>query len=170
MIRYLYVPIEKDIDGYIEDAFNNKFNQIIHGESDIIKDFIKDVSETQEITIPEFRHIKDGYLVYEEKHMFKIVWIDEVFNKKDEGGIFINLYKLDDKDLNKREYLFSQSFEEVYPYIYETQLSLDSYGEYPIEIVYKDSVTDYIVFSDSIIIYKKYEEESKANDRFFFLG
>jgi hypothetical protein len=170
MIKYLYVPIEKDIDDYIEDSVNNKFNQIIHGESDIIEHLIKDRSESQEITIPEFRHIKDDYLVYEEKHMFKVVWIDEFFSKEDGDGIFINLYKLDDKDLNKRDYLFSKSFEEVYSYIYEIELSLDSYGEYPVEIVYKKSTKDYIVFSDSIIIYKKYEEESAANDRFFFPG
>jgi hypothetical protein len=112
--------------------------------------------------------------VFKEKETFKLILIDE-FSLEDGYNISdIEIYRLDDIDLNKKEFILRKKMDKVEEYIYEVELNLDVYGEYIYEIQFETDVplnteNKSVLLKDSIVIYKEYEEnQGEINDKFFF--
>ena len=174
MLKYLYIPEKFDLDEYIDFAVSNNFNQIIHGKSDIINNLILDYNEVQEIKIPEYKRVLNKSLVFKEKESFKLILIDEFVINNEYDISSIEIYRLDDIDLNKKQFVLQKNMERINECVYEVELTLDLYGEYVYEIFYEvdrtaRAVGESVLLKDSIIIYKEYEEnEGEINDRFFF--
>ena len=174
MLKYLYIPEKFDLDEYIDFAVSNNFNQIIHGKSDIINNLIIDYNEVQEIKIPEYKRVLNKSLVFKEKESFKLILIDEFVINNEYDISSIEIYRLDDIDLNKKQFVLQKNMERINECVYEVELTLDLYGEYVYEIFYEvdrtaRAVGESVLLKDSIIIYKEYEEnEGEINDRFFF--
>lgn len=174
MLKYLYIPEKFDLDEYIDFAVSNNFNQIIHGESDVINNLIIDFNEIQEIKIPEYREILNKNLVFKEKENFKLILIDEFLIKNEYDISDVEIYRLDDIDLNKKEFVLQKKMEKIDECLYEADITLDLYGEYIFEIFYEvdrtaRAVGESVLLKDSIVIYKEYKEnERDINDKFFF--
>lgn len=165
MIRYLYIPINKDLDDFMDYAVNNNFNQIIHGESDVVRDYIKDFNSVQEINIPEYKFIVNDNLVFKEKEKFTLIIIDEFSESLKEVPEYIELYRIDDLDLNKKDFILNKNIIKIDNFVYSVDLSIDEYGEYEIYIKLNTKNT---ILKDKIIIYKEYSGGETADDRFFF--
>jgi hypothetical protein len=174
MLKYLYIPEKFDLDEYIDFAVSNNFNQIIHGKSDIINNLILDYNEVQEIKIPEYKRVLNKSLVFKEKESFKLTLLDEFVINNEYNISSIEIYRLDDIDLNKKEFILQKKMERVNECVYEVEVILDLYGEYIYKIFYEvdgtsRAVGESVLLKDSIIIYKEYEEnEGAIDDRFFF--
>jgi hypothetical protein len=174
MLKYLYIPEKFDLDEYIDFAVSNNFNQIIHGKSDIINNLILDYNEVQEIKIPEYKRVLNKSLVFKEKESFKLTLLDEFVINNEYNISSIEIYRLDDIDLNKKQFVLQKNMERINECVYEVEVTLDLYGEYVYEIFYEvdrtaRAVGESVLLKDSIIIYKEYEEnEGAIDDRFFF--
>lgn len=164
MLRYLYIPENEDIDTHIEYAINNNFNQIIHGSSDIINEYINDISNIQEINIPEHIFITNESLVFPEKEIFQIIIINEFMEKEESGDLYIDIFRIDDNDLKKKVFIKNEKMDKLQDYIFASSFSLDLYGEYIIYVINNKTT----ILEEKIIIYKEYEERSNVDDRFFF--
>lgn len=172
MLRYMYIPANEDIETHINFAVDNKFNQIIHGESKIITDLIEDKNKVQEINIPEYRMLENDFLVFEENESFKVTFIDEFSVDIIDPEYEIDIFRVNDLDLNKKDFLISKKMICSDKYIYEAQFKIESYGEYIffIKLNNKNNSTSDSIFTDKIIIYKKYDMEQDIDDKFFFPG
>jgi hypothetical protein len=174
MLKYLYIPEDKEISDHIDFAVMNNFNQIIHGRSEIVENLICDYDEVQEINIPEYREVLNRSLVFKEKETFKLILIDEFYLQDGYNVSDIEIYRLDDIDLNKKEFILRKKMDKVDECIYEVELNLDVYGEYIYEIQFETDMklnteNRLILLKDSIVIYKEYEEnQGEINDKFFF--
>jgi hypothetical protein len=168
MIRYLYVPIDKDLDEFIEFSIENHFNQIIHGESDIINDLISNKNEIQKIEIPEFRFIDNKDLVFKENETFIIKIIDEFCLSENYKIVGANLYRLDDRDINKKEFVLYKEGGKIDYFNYQVELNIILYGEYLVEIIIEKEGLNECLMSDKIIIYKEWKDKEELDDKFFF--
>jgi hypothetical protein len=168
MLKYLYIPQEKDLDEFIEFAVENNFNQIIHGDSDILNDFSYDNSNIHEINIPEYRHIENENLVFKENEIFTIRLVDE-FNIKENYKILgVNLFRVDDNNLNKKDFILYKDMDKIDDYIYDVDIQLEVYGEYIIDIIAQFDDKKETLLKDSIVIYKEWIEDNTLNDKFYF--
>lgn len=164
MLRYLYIPENEDLDEHIEYAINNNFNQIIHGNSDIIKDYLINLNCIEEINIPEYRMILNDNLVFTEKEIFQIIIIDEFIKKEEDIDLYIDIFRIDDNDLKKKVFIKKEKLNKLKDYVFTSSISLDLYGEYVVYIINNNK----IVLEEKVIIYKEYKEKSYKNDKFFF--
>jgi hypothetical protein len=171
MLKYLYIPENIDLDEYINFAVDNNFNQIIHGESEIIKDLIKNKDSVQEINIPEYRILNTDFLVFKENENFSIKLIDEFIIENLYEIEKVNLYRVDDIKINEKKFITSFQPEKINNLVYRFNLCIDQYGEYVFEIICKENESgqENILFEDKIIIYKEYLEEER-DEKFFFSG
>ena len=169
MIRYLYIPKDKNLDDFIDYAINNKFNQIIHGQSEILDKFIIDYSEVKEIEIPEYRVVNNETLVFKESETFNINLVDEFSNNENYNITSIEIYRVDDEDIYKKDFIFSKDMNKIDNYFYTVNCELQKYGEYEF-IINTDSNDEKnkIIYVDKIIIYREFEEVGDSDDRFFF--
>jgi hypothetical protein len=170
MLKYLYIPESEDLDDHINFAVENGFNQIIHGNSDIIEELVVDKGTLQEINIPEYRELNTDFLVFKENEEFSLKLIDEfiIDGKYTIGNV--SLYRVDDVDLNKKDFVLSKDLIRISNFIYEFNLCIEKYGEYIIQILHKDNDgTEKVLVEERIIIYKEYQEEEK-DEKFFFAG
>lgn len=165
MIRYLYIPIDKDLDDFMDYAVNNNFNQIIHGESDIVRGYIQDFNSVQEINIPEYKFILNDNLVFKENEYFILTIVDEFSEDSGELPKYIEIYRIDDLDLNKKDFILNKDIIKKQNFIYQVDLSVDKYGEYEVHIKSNNKKS---LIKDKIIIYREYKEAESADDKFFF--
>ncbi len=169
MLRYLYVPENLDIYDHIDYAIKNDFNQIIHGESDVVKDFIIDKNMAQEINIPEYRLVSNTSLIFKENEEFTFTVIDE-FDVNDKYKLMkINIFRIDDINISEKIFILQKNMEKVASHTYQTNLSIDGYGEYIFEVIVeseKDNKENIIIL-ENIVIYKEYQEGG-GDDAFFF--
>jgi hypothetical protein len=169
MLRYLYVPKNLDLYDHIDYAVKNNFNQIIHGESDVVKDFIIDPEVAQEINIPEYRSIFNKNLVFKEGEDFLLTLIDEFDINDEYDSVEINIFRINDKDMSEKVFIIQKNMEKVQPHIYQANISLESYGEYIFNVVTKSEKNNKedIIIRENIVIYKEYRED-EIDDKFFF--
>lgn len=168
MLKYLYIPETEDLDDHIDFAVQNNFNQIIHGKSDIINDLVQDKDSVQEINIPEIMCLYDDFLVFKENEEFSIKFVNEFSVDKKDSKIKFYLYKLNEKNPKEKIFMFSEDMKRLNSIHYEIELILNEYGEYKFYISEEhDSENKNILLSDSIIIYKEYQE-GLEDEKFFF--
>jgi hypothetical protein len=170
MLRYLYIPDNEDLDDHIDFAVNNNFQQIIHGKSDIVSDLIVDENKIQEINIPEIIKLHNDFLVYQEGQDFVIRLINEFAINYKYNKIKINIYKLNEDDLTIKDLTISPDMNIINEIVYEFIGRIDHYGEYEFNIIaILEDMSEEILYSDRIIIYKRYDGQDE-NEKFFFEG
>lgn len=167
MLQYLYIPEDCELDDGVEFAINNKISQIIHGKSDIINDIVQDFNVKQVINIPEKKEILNKFLVFAEKENFNILFLDEFSIDRPYESLVGEFYLIDES-LGEKKYMSSVKLEKINNVLFSLPFSLDKYGEYYLEILVNDNDTKRVVFRDTVIIYKEYDEDERYNDKFFF--
>jgi len=169
MIKYIYVPEEEDIDEFYEKAYDLGINQIIHGRSDIIDDYIDDYTRSCVVQIPEFRGLNMPIKNFKEGTEISIHFIDEWLNQNSYMEVNCIIYKVDiEKPWEKYIYTsFAMKYD--FKYSFFEYVTIDEYGEYIIEIVAKYNDHEEILCKEELVIYKEYKEVyTKGNNDFKF--
>lgn len=169
MIKYLYVPEEKNPIDYIKHAKDNGCLQIIHGYSDLIKDFIPEKNEVLVIKIPQIRQLITDKNIYAFGDDMKFTFIDEWL--RDDKYIYADadILYIDIDDPNKIEKVQEIRMSYDGEYSFNGTFSPEKYGEYIISV---SSVTDdgkkKKILSKEIIVYNKEGESNNGTETFSF--
>lgn len=163
MKTYLYVPKKLDESDFYAQAKESNINEIIHGESDIVREHIEDWESPCVIKIPEYKGFWMEKFVFEEGESIPLIVIDEWVHSDSYKSIIAVVHKVNIEDPSIMYFLkeFPMAYDNFYSF-YET-LEIDEYGEYYLEIFadYGDG-NKKCIDSKELIVYKK-EEKRSAN-------
>lgn len=159
MIKYIYVPESQDIFDYYEKSFHLNISQIIHGPSDIIKDYIDDYSRPCIIEIPEFKGIILEEKVVKENSKILIPFIDEYKKQDSYNSIDCKIYKIPLDGPRKKEVYEIIHMKHDLKYSFFCEYIFTDYGEYFIEIIANYEKESKILDYTEIIVFKEFKNK-----------
>ena len=159
MKTYIYVPKSLDAADFFAQAKESGISQIIHGESDIISEYVEDYSNPFIINIPQLRLIWLDKHVFEESEDIHLVFVDEWIVKDKYKSISAMAYKVDIDDPSKMNFYKEYKMGHDGKYTFYEKINIDEYGEFfvIVEAIYEDGGRRKLDETE-LIIYKKQEE------------
>ena len=91
----MYVPESLDVADFFAQAKESNISQIVHGPSDIIKDFVEDYSNPFIINIPQYRGFWMQKHVFEQNEDIQVVFIDEWITQENYESVSVLVFKVD---------------------------------------------------------------------------
>lgn len=163
MKTYLYVPENLDVSDFYAQAKESDISQIIHGESDIIKDHMEYWDKPCIIKIPEYKGFWMEKYVFQEGEKIPIIVIDEWAQSDTYKSITAVIHKVDAEKPSLMEFIreLPMAYDNMYSF-YEI-LEINEYGEYCLEVFadYADS-TKKLIDVKELIVYKA--DEGRPTD------
>jgi hypothetical protein len=154
VIHILYVPKDKNVEDFYEEARKHNCRQIVHGNSDLIKDRIDDFSQVSVVLIPESVYMMMSQKVIPEGETVFFRFINEfVSDMKEREETFIKIEKM-----YENETLLDQKMKYDGAFAYDYNYKFDSYGEFSVKVYGLNKFNrEVILCEDEIIVYKKQE-------------
>lgn len=165
MKTYLYVPEDLEVSDFFAQAKESNINQIIHGESDIIREHLNATDSPCIINIPEFQGFWMEKFVFEESEKVPVVVVDEWVKSDSYESIILVIHRMDTDDPLVMHFVKEVPMAYDTMYTFYELIDIEKYGEYYLEVFacYPDG-SKKILDARELIVYKKNEEEEAHFD------
>lgn len=158
MIKYIYVPEDKDPAEYYEKANDLNVSQIVHGPSDLILDFIEDYTQPSVIEIPEFIGLAMPIKTFKQGSNIQIVFIDEWIKQNKYDSLDCRVYAVDIDKPSVMNLFKTLKMQYDQNYTFFAEFTSDNFGEFILEIVANYKEDKKILLREEIIVYKEYTD------------
>jgi hypothetical protein len=168
MLKYLYVPKNENPIDYLDQAASEKCLQIIHGESEIINNLVKDKDSPAVVYIPKIRTLLIENPSYQYGEEVKFIFTDEWVREEGYSLASAEIMHVDIEDPSQVDLIeeLKMSFDGDFSFYHK--FTPKDYGEYIIQIYaeYEDGKR-FKKMSNSFIVYKDNGLGVPKNEKFF---